>query len=143
MKSSIYKIFNLIIISSFSTFAIGQSLDLKDITSALGDLESPISKSKEEGSDEDQSDVEEMIKEEEDDLTSIVPDEDYLEIFQNLTDDQNNIIGELRSACYSPYFKKVIGIAMMKKSHWNVDQKVKASINGDICSGKVCDLPFI
>ena len=61
----------------------------------------------------------------------------------NLTDDQNNIIGELRSACYSPYFKKVIGIAMMKKSHWNVDQKVKASINGDICSGKVCDLPFI
>ena len=61
----------------------------------------------------------------------------------NLTDDQNNIIGELRSACYSPYFKKVIGIAMMKKSHWNVDQKVKASINSDICSGKVCDLPFI
>ena len=61
----------------------------------------------------------------------------------NLTDDQNNIIGELRSACYSPYFKKVIGIAMMKKSHWNVDQKVKASINGVICSGKVCDLPFI
>jgi dimethylsulfoniopropionate demethylase len=37
----------------------------------------------------------------------------------------------------------VIGIAMIKKSHWNVDQKVKASINGDICSGKVCDLPFI
>lgn len=94
MKSSIYKIFNLIIISSFSTFAIGQSLDLKDITSALGDLESPISKSKEEGSDEDQSDVEEMIKEEEDDLTSIVPDEDYLEIFQNLTDDQKDIILE-------------------------------------------------
>ena len=44
----------------------------------------------------------------------------------NLTDDQNNIIGELRSACYSPYFKKVIGIAMIKKSHWNVDQDVKA-----------------
>ena len=61
----------------------------------------------------------------------------------NLTDDQNNIIGELRSACYSPYFKKVIGIAMMKKSHWNVDQDVKADINGVICSGKVCDLPFI
>ena len=61
----------------------------------------------------------------------------------DLADDQNNIIGELRSACYSPHFKKVIGIAMMKKSHWNVDQNVKASINGDICSGKVCDLPFI
>ena len=61
----------------------------------------------------------------------------------DLSDQDNNIIGELRSACYSPHFKKVIGIAMMKKSHWNIDQKVKASINGDICSGKVCDLPFI
>ena len=61
----------------------------------------------------------------------------------DLADDNNKIIGELRSACYSPYFKKVIGIAMMKKSHWNIDQNVKASINGDICSGKVCDLPFI
>ena len=60
-----------------------------------------------------------------------------------LSDQNNNIIGELRSACYSPHFKKVIGIAMMKKLHWNIDQNVKASINGDICSGKVCDLPFI
>ena len=41
-----------------------------------------------------------------------------------LSDQNNNIIGELRSACYSPHFKKVIGIAMMKKSHWNIDQNV-------------------
>jgi len=49
----------------------------------------------------------------------------------------------LRSACYSPHFKKVIGIAMMKKPYWNGDQDVKAMINGEICVGKVCDLPFI
>ncbi len=61
----------------------------------------------------------------------------------NLMDNENNIIGELRSACYSPHFKKVIGIAMMKKPHWNIDQDLKAEINGDICGGKVCDLPFI
>ncbi len=60
-----------------------------------------------------------------------------------LSDQNNNIIGELRSACYSPHFKKVIGIAMMKKPHWNVDQDIKAKINGKICVGKVCDLPFI
>ena len=60
-----------------------------------------------------------------------------------LSDQNNNIIGELRSACYSPHFKKVIGIAMMKKPHWNVDQDIKAEINGKICVGKVCDLPFI
>ena len=61
----------------------------------------------------------------------------------DLSDQNNNIIGELRSACYSPHFKKVIGIAMMKKTHWNVDQDIKAKINGEICVGKVCDLPFI
>ena len=60
-----------------------------------------------------------------------------------LSDQNNNIIGELRSACYSPHFKKVIGIAMMKKPHWNVDQDIKAKINREICVGKVCDLPFI
>ena len=60
-----------------------------------------------------------------------------------LSDQNNNIIGELRSACYSPHFKKVIGIAMMKKPHWNVDQDIKAKINSEICVGKVCDLPFI
>ena len=43
----------------------------------------------------------------------------------DLSDQDNNIIGELRSACYSPHFKKVIGIAMMKKPHWNVDQDIK------------------
>ena len=61
----------------------------------------------------------------------------------DLTDQDSNVIGELRSACYSPHFKKVIGIAMMKKSHWDIDQDLKAKINGNICSGKVCDLPFI
>ena len=61
----------------------------------------------------------------------------------DLTDQDNKIIGELRSACYSPHFKKVIGIAMMKKDHWNTDQDVKAKINSQNCIGKVCDLPFI
>ena len=61
----------------------------------------------------------------------------------DLTDQNNKTIGELRSACYSPHFKKVIGIAMMKKDHWNTDQDVKAKINSQNCIGKVCDLPFI
>ena len=61
----------------------------------------------------------------------------------DLKDENNNIIGELRSACYSPHFEKVIGIAMMKKPYWEVSQSVKAEINGNICTGNVCDLPFI
>ena len=62
---------------------------------------------------------------------------------KTLYDDHNNIVGFVRSATYSPTFKKVIGIAMMKKSHWDINQDLKVKINGDICSGKVCDLPFI
>jgi len=61
----------------------------------------------------------------------------------DLKDENNNIIGELRSACYSPHFGKVIGIAMIKKPYWEVSQSVKAEINGNICNGNVCDLPFI
>ena len=61
----------------------------------------------------------------------------------DLTDENNNIIGELRSACYSPHFGKVIGIAMMKKPYWDVAQTVKAIINSNICTGNICDLPFI
>jgi len=58
--------------------------------------------------------------------------------------DENNIkIGELRSGCYSPHFKKVIGIAMMKKPFWDVSQAVKIEINSKTFDGKVCDLPFI
>jgi len=60
----------------------------------------------------------------------------------NLRDDKNNKIGELRSACYSPKFKKVIGIAMMQKQFWNNSQSFKIDINGDTFSGKVCDLPL-
>ncbi|MDC0981921.1 glycine cleavage T C-terminal barrel domain-containing protein [Candidatus Pelagibacter sp.] len=61
----------------------------------------------------------------------------------DLKDEEDNIIGELRSACYSPHFEKVIGIAMIKKPYWEVSQGVKAEINGNICTGIVCDLPFI
>ena len=58
--------------------------------------------------------------------------------------DENNIkIGELRSGCYSPHFRKVIGIAMIKKPFCEVSQTVKIEINNKTFDGKVCDLPFI
>ena len=54
------------------------------------------------------------------------------------------LIGELRSACYSPHFKKVIGIAMIKKPFCKASEIVlKLEIEGKICTVKVCDLPFI
>ncbi len=61
----------------------------------------------------------------------------------DLINDKNSKIGELRSGAYSPHFKKVIGIAMLDKHHWEVSQTFKISINDSTFEGKVCDLPFI
>ena len=61
----------------------------------------------------------------------------------NIKDEKNEIIGELRSACYSPHFGKVIGIAMINSPFWNVSQSIKIEINNNTFNGKVCDLPFI
>ena len=61
----------------------------------------------------------------------------------NLTDEKNNVIGELRSGCYNPTFKQVIGIAMIKKPYFGAQQTFKIDINGNSFNGTVCDLPFI
>ena len=59
----------------------------------------------------------------------------------------NEIIGELRSAVYSPTFKKVIGMAMIKKPYFNVDQKFEINLidktNKNIHIGKLCKLIII
>jgi dimethylsulfoniopropionate demethylase len=61
----------------------------------------------------------------------------------DIKNEKNEIIGELRSACYSPHFGKVIGIAMMNSPTWNVSQSAIIEINNNTFAGKVCDLPFI
>ncbi len=62
---------------------------------------------------------------------------------KNIYDENNTLIGELRSATYSPQFKQVIGIAMIKKPFWKSSQSFKIEINNNTFNGKVCDLPFI
>ena len=61
----------------------------------------------------------------------------------NIIDENNNSVGELRSACYSPHFNQVIGIAMLKKPYWKANQSIKLEINDQTINGTVCDLPFI
>ena len=61
----------------------------------------------------------------------------------NLIDENNTVIGELRSGCYNPMFKQVIGIAMVNKPHFEPSKSFKININGSDFDGKVCDLPFI
>ena len=51
-------------------------------------------------------------------------------------------IGMLRSAGFSPKFKKVVGIAMVDKNFWDLGQKFQTFINGKEVSGEVCTLPI-
>jgi dimethylsulfoniopropionate demethylase len=66
-----------------------------------------------------------------------------LSVSLDIKDEQNVVIGELRSACYSPKFGKVIGIAMISKPFLDTSQSFKIDINSNTFNGKVCDLPFI
>ena len=54
-----------------------------------------------------------------------------------------NLIGDLRSACYSPHFKKAIGIAMINEPFCKVSVTGKVEIDGKNIALKVCELPFI
>ena len=58
-------------------------------------------------------------------------------------DNENNIIGDMRSAVFSPTFKKVIGIAMVKKAYWDVGLEFNINIEGVSTKGNICNIPFI
>ena len=61
----------------------------------------------------------------------------------NMYDNNNNLIGELRSASFNPMFKQVIGIAMVNKPYFQASKEININIDGKNCTGKLCDLPFI
>ena len=62
---------------------------------------------------------------------------------KTLWDDNNNIVGYVRSAAYSPAFEKVIGIAMINKPYWTSKNTFKIDIDKKIFLVKICDFPFI
>jgi dimethylsulfoniopropionate demethylase len=61
----------------------------------------------------------------------------------NIKDEKGNFIGDLRSACYSPHFKKSIGIAMINEPYCKASATGLLEIDGNSVAVKVCDLPFI
>tara|TARA_B100001175_G_scaffold301315_1_gene294308 strand:- start:676 stop:1782 length:1107 start_codon:yes stop_codon:yes gene_type:complete len=60
-----------------------------------------------------------------------------------MLDLNNNVIGQLRSAAYSPKFKKVVGIAMVKKDFCNILEKFQIKLNNNSISGEICNLPIL
>ena len=60
----------------------------------------------------------------------------------NLTID-DKIIGEIRSACYSPTFKKVIGIAMIFNPYFLKKDQFNIIIDNNLHTGEICEIPFV
>ena len=61
----------------------------------------------------------------------------------DLLNNDNKIIGDLRSAAFSPTFKKIVGIAMVKKQSVENKENFKMNINGKFVEGEICELPII
>ena len=53
-----------------------------------------------------------------------------------------SLVGHLRSAVYSPHFKKVVGVAMIKKEYWDKKTSFELEISNKKTKGTICDLPF-
>ena len=60
----------------------------------------------------------------------------------DILNNDNRVIGELRSAAYSPYFKKVVGIAMMKMEYCKIHEHFKMKIVNKSINGEICNLPI-
>ena len=61
----------------------------------------------------------------------------------DLLNKDNKIIGELRSAAYSPHFKKFVGIAMVLIDYCKNKKNFKININNKFINGEICALPII
>jgi dimethylsulfoniopropionate demethylase len=77
-------------------------------------------------------------------LMGVLIDMDKIEVTEEIPLYNNeNIIGNLRSAAYSPNLKKVVGIAMIKRKFWNKTIDIELKINKQSSKGRLCDLPIV
>ena len=76
-------------------------------------------------------------------LMGVKIDMDKIEIMEELPlQNGKSLVGHLRSAVYSPHFKKVVGIAMIKKEYWDKKFFFELKIGDKNIKGTICDLPF-
>ena len=61
----------------------------------------------------------------------------------DLLNKKKQIIGNLRSAAFSPTFKKIVGIAMINKEYCKNNEIFNINLNDNLVDGDVCDLPII
>ena len=61
----------------------------------------------------------------------------------DLINKKKQIIGNLRSAAFSPTFKKIVGIAMINKEYCKNNEIFNINLNDNLIDGEVCELPII
>ena len=61
----------------------------------------------------------------------------------DLLNKKKQIIGNLRSAAFSPTFKKIVGIAMINKEYCKNNEIFNINLNDNLVDGEVCELPII
>ena len=61
----------------------------------------------------------------------------------DLLNKKKQIIGNLRSAAFSPTFKKIVGIAMINKEYCKNNEIFNINSNDNLVDGEVCELPII
>ena len=77
-------------------------------------------------------------------LMGVKIDLDQIEMMEEkLLRNGKSFVGHLRSAVYSPHFKKVVGIAMIKKEYWNKKTTFELEISNKKSKGSFCDLPLV
>ena len=62
---------------------------------------------------------------------------------EDLLNKKKQIIGNLRSAAFSPTFKKIVGIAMINKEYCKNNEIFNINLNDNLVDGEVCELPII
>ena len=74
----------------------------------------------------------------------VLIDMDKIEVTESIfLYNNNNVVGDLRSATYSPNLKKVVGIAMVKKEYWDKKTPIELQIGDKKSKGTLCDLPIV
>ena len=61
----------------------------------------------------------------------------------DLFNKKKQIIGNLRSAAFSPTLKKIVGIAMINKEYCKNNEIFNINFNDNLIDGEVCELPII
>ena len=77
-------------------------------------------------------------------LMGVLIDTDKIEVTEEVQlYEGSNIVGDLRSATYSPDLKKTVGIAMIKKKYWDKTIPIELRIKEKSSKGRLCDLPIV